>query len=207
MVFIKSAINFINNKNNFHMNFKNHLTEIAVCFSLYWIFVAPLYFIPDLKSGPLTFYLFLPAGVKLFSILVFKWRGLVGTALGTFTRLTYTDPTQPLISWLIVSVSATFAIYLVVELGLRLMRVERDLSNLKYLQIVLLALVASIINGYVFAYGVSALTIGQMSADLFHSGFLTVMGNFAGNAAFVCLLMLALKQKTVIADFINRLQK
>ena len=37
-----------------------------------------LYFIPALKSGPLTYYLFLPAAMKLFAILIFRWRAVKG---------------------------------------------------------------------------------------------------------------------------------
>jgi Ni/Fe-hydrogenase subunit HybB-like protein len=36
-----------------------------------------LYFIPALKSGPLTYYLFLPAAMKLFAILIFRWRAVI----------------------------------------------------------------------------------------------------------------------------------
>lgn len=83
------------------------------------------------------------------------------------------------------------------------MKVDRDLSNLQYYQIVVLATATSIVNGFVFAYVVSALTIGQMSGGLFHSGFTTVMSNFAGNAIVVCLAMLIVKNKLIIINFIK----
>jgi len=171
------------------------------------VFVAPLYLFPQLKSSPITFYVFLPAGVKLFAILIFRWRGLVGSALGTFSRLSFTDPAHPIISWLIVAAAANLAIYGIVSFGLRLMGVKKDLSNLKYYQIVLMATAASIANGFIFAHFVQLLKVGQMSNDLFHSEFMVIIGNFAGNAVFVCLAVLMMQKKQTIINFTSKLKK
>ena len=187
-------------------NIKNYLVEIAIAFALYWIFAGYLYFFPQLKSSPITYFLFLPAGVKLFAILIFRWRGAVGTGLAIFSRLMITDSAQPWVSWFIVAISATISLYAVVEIGLRLFNVDKNLSTLKYYQIVALATVSSIVNGFVFAYVVSALTIGQMSGNLFHSGFMTVIGNFAGNALFVCTAVVIMRNKTTIISFISKLK-
>lgn len=165
--------------------------------------MAPMYFLPQLKNSSVTYFLFLPAGIKLFAVLIFRWRGALGTGLAIFARLIFTDSSQPLTSWLLAAASVTLALYLVVEYGLKLMKVDRDLSNLQYYQIVVLATATSIVNGFVFAYVVSALTIGQMSGGLFHSGFTTVMSNFAGNAIVVCLAMLIVKNKLIIINFIK----
>ena len=180
------------------MKIKNIFFQIGVSFALYWALVAPLYFFPQLKSGPITYYIFLPAGIKLFTILIFRWRGLIGVALGTFTRLIFTDPSQSIASWFIVALSANLVIYLVIEFGLKILKVDRDLSNLNYYQVVGLATVASIFNGSVFAFAVSGLTTSQMSGGLFQSGFTTVMGNFAGNALFVCLALFIVQHKVTI---------
>ena len=188
------------------MKTKNTLLEIFISFSLYWAFVAPLYFFPQLKSGPITYYIFLPAGLKLLTILIFRWRGLVGVALGTFTRLMFTDPTQSMISWFLVAFSANLAIYVVVECGLKLFKVDRDLSNINYYQVVVLATLASILNGSVFAFAVSSLTTSQMSGGLFHSSFVTIMGNFAGNALFVCTALFILQHRIKIINFVSRLK-
>jgi hypothetical protein len=95
-------------------------------------------------------------------------------------------------------VAATLAIYIVVKIGLWLMKIDGDLSNLHYYQVVILAVVASIINGSVFAYAVDALTVGQYSEGLFSSGFVTVFGNFAGNAFVVCLLLFISQHQSLI---------
>lgn len=187
-------------------NIKSYLLEISISFALYWIFAGYLYLIPALKSSPITYFLFLPAGVKLFAILIFKWRGALGTGLAIFSRLMLTDPAQPWVSWFIAATSVTIALYLVVELGLKLFKIDKSLSNLHYYQIVVLATVSSIINGFVFAYVVSSLTIGQMSGDLFHSGFVTVIGNFIGNALFVCAAVLIMRSKLTILSFISKLK-
>ncbi len=118
-----------------------------------------------------------------------------------------TDSDQPWVSWLIVAVTVTITLYLVVELGLRIFKVENDLSNLSYFQIVAIATAGSIINGYVFAYVVNGLDTSQMSGGLFHSGFMGVIGNFAGNAIFVCVAVVIVRQQKRIKQFIAHLNR
>ena len=183
---------------------KNILVEIAISFALYWIFAAFIYFAPEIKNGLYNYYLFLPAGVKFFAVLIFGWRGAVGTGLAIFSRLILTDPLVPWYSWIIVSIASSLAMFLVVEWGLRLFKVERNLSNLKYYQIVVLATVTSVVNGFLFVYVVASLGIGQVSTEIFHNGIVVTMGNFAGNAVFVCTAVILLRQKTVILDYVNR---
>lgn len=184
---------------------KNHINEILISFALYWIFAGYLWFLPELKSTAITYFIFLPAGVKLFAVLVFQWRGAVGTGLAIFSRLTITDPNQPWISWLIVAITVSISLYVVVWLMLKLLRVNSDLSNFHYYQIVLLALVTSIVNGFTFAYVVHSLTDSEMSSGLFNSGFNAVIGNFAGNAVFVCAALFIMQNKTAIKNYLKRL--
>lgn len=187
------------------MNNKNYITEIGISFALYWIFAAFIYFVPQLKNGALNYYLFLPAGIKFFAVLVFGWRGALGTGLAIFSRLTITDPTQPWFSWIVVAIVSSLAMYLVVELMLKLLGVDRDLSNFRYYQIVLIATVTSIVNGFLFVSVVSALGIGEVSSGIFSNGVAVVMGNFTGNAVFVCVLVLILRSKVAIKNFIARI--
>jgi hypothetical protein len=181
----------------------SNLLEITIVFALYLAFVVPLYYFPSFKSSQITYYLFLPAGIKLFSILIFQWRGLIGVTLGTFTRLMIADPAQPIVTWFIVAAAVNLAIYLVIKVGLWLMKTNEDLSNLHYYQVVLLAVVTSIINGSIFAYTVGATTIGQYGDALFHNGLMNALGNFAGNAFIACLLLFISHRRSLIRQFIN----
>ena len=185
------------------LKYKKNLVEIFGSFALYWSFAAILYFIPVLKSGPLTYYLFLPAAVKLFTILIFRWRAVIGISLAVFSRLELVAPEQSTMSWLMIAVFTTLAIYLMIELDLKLLRVDGQLSNLKYSQVVFLALLTSLTNGFTFSYSVSHLTAIQVGENIFHGGFLAGIGSFAGNALIVCFLVLILKQKTSILNFIK----
>ena len=184
-----------------------NLVEILASFALYWSMASILYFIPALKSGPLTYYLFLPAAMKLFAILIFRWRAVIGVSLAVFSRLELVAPDESMLSWLIVAVFSTLAIYLVIELSLKLLRINRDLSNLKYLQVVILALLASLTNGFTYSFGVSHLTDMRVGENIFHGGFLAGVGSFAGNALVVCLLVLILEHKTSILNLINTMKK
>jgi hypothetical protein len=183
---------------------KNILTEIAIAFALYWLFVGLISLFPQLKSGPLTFYLFLPAGAKLFSILIFRWRGAIGVGLGTFLRLTLADPAYPWSDWLLVALSTTLLLFLAIEASLRILKIDEDLSNLRYYQIVVLAVVASIANGTAFIHSLSWVTGKAMENGLFHNSFSTVLSNFAGNALFVCSLMLIMQHKGMILNFMMK---
>ncbi|SNX28780.1 hypothetical protein SAMN06295945_1128 [Polynucleobacter meluiroseus] len=185
---------------------KSYIIEMLLSFVLYWIFVAPVFFLPQFQIGPVTYYLFLPAGVKLFAMMVFKWRGFVGIAVAAFTRLLITDPSQPWMSWFIVALSTSSVLYMIVVLGLKLFKVNKDLSNLGYYQVVALATVSSVVNGIVFAYGVNSLTTSQISRNLLHSGFAAIIANFAGNAIFVCALVLIMRHKDSIKSLINRVR-
>jgi len=91
----------------------------------------------------------------------------------------------------------------VVEGALQLFRVERNLSNLNYYQIVGLAFITSVVNGFLFSYVASAFGISQMSTGLWHKGAEVVLGNFAGNAAFVCLAMFLFKHKNFVTTLIK----
>lgn len=184
------------------MNLKSTLLEIAFSFALYAIFAWIIACIPQLKSGPLTYYLFIPAGIKLFAILICRWRGAVGTGLATFMRLVLADPTQPWLSWLLVPTATSLTLWIVVECGLKLFGINKNLSNLEYYQIVILAAVGSIANGFTFSYAVASLTSYQINGGFIYDGLLTTLGNFAGNALFVCCLMLIMQHKDKILDLL-----
>ncbi len=186
-----------------YLEIKTKSIEILIPFALYWFFIGFMSLIPDVQSKDLTYYLFLPAGVKLFSVLIFRINGAVGIALAVFLRLMLTNPSQLWFGCLIISIVLTLALYVVVEGALQLFRVERNLSNLNYYQIVGLAFITSVVNGFLFSYVASAFGISQMSSGPWHKGAEVVLGNFAGNAAFVCLAMFLFKHKNFVTTLIK----
>ena len=187
-------------------NLKSNLIEVLISFLLYGFFAWVISCFPQLKSGPLTFYLFIPAGVKLFSILIFRWRGAIGVGLGTFVRLLLVDPSNPWGTWLIVSLVTTSILFLAIELALKVIKIDKNLSNINYYQIVILAVIASVTNGVGFMQSVNFMTGHHMDGGAFHHNLLIIMANFAGNALFVCALIVILKQKRVILGFISMLR-
>lgn len=162
--------------------------------------------VPELKSGPLTFYLFLPAGAKLFTILIFSWRGAIGVGLGTFSRLLFVDQEQAWSDWFLVATITTLLLFLAIEAALKALRIDRELSNLRYYHIVVLAVIASIVNGAAFICSLNWVAGRAMDNGLFQSSFATVLSNFAGNAIFVCTLMLLLEYKKPILSLIIRIK-
>lgn len=180
---------------------KDSLVEIGITFSLYWVCLGLVYPFELLKSSPITYYLYLPSGIKLFTVLIFKWRAVIGVGLASSIRLIYGDPSQPWFAWVVIASIAILSIYLVVEVLLKALEVDQDLSNLNYYQVVFIATIVSIVNGFVFASGVSILTNTHFPGGIFQRGFLAAMGNFAGNAFFVCTMMLIVRHKARLTSF------
>lgn len=186
------------------MKFKTTLIEIALSFALYWVFIAIQDLFPFLKNTHITYYVFLPAGVKLLTILIFRWRGAIGVGLATFMRLDFAAPSHHWIDWLYVATITTAATFLVIELGLSFFKLDERLSNLKYCHLVILAVITSIVNGFVFAKGLYMLVGNEMEGGLLHNSLLLIMGNFIGNAIFVCALVLIMTQKKSIINFLKK---
>ena len=186
---------------------QNNLSEIGISFLLYWVFFGFTFLIPGLQSSPITYFVFIPAGMKLFAILIFNWRGALGSGIAIFSRLMLMNSVQFWSDWLLLAIAVSLALYLLVELMLWCFRIDPSLDGLSYYQIVMLATLASICNGFVYAYTYSQLDIGYLGGEsIIHAGYLTIMGNLAGNAIFVCAAVFILRNKELI-KVILRLKK
>jgi hypothetical protein len=187
-----------------HPTIKNNLVEITLSFLLYWIFFGFTFLIPALKSSPITYFVFMPAGMKLFAILIFRWRGALGSCIGIFSRLMLMNSAEFWGDWLLLAMAVSLALYALVELTLRCLRIDRNLDDLNYYQIVLLATLASLGNGVVYAYTYSKLSVSQLGDEsILHAGYLTFMGNFAGNAVFVCAAVFLLRKQDLIKSLVH----
>ena len=189
-----------------YLNIKTNLFEILFSFGLYWLFVGITNLIPGLHTGNLTFYLLIPAGVKIFAILIYRIRGAIGIFLGVFSRLLLAEPDHPWTSWLLISLTSIIVLFLVIEFMLQSFGVHSNLANLNYYQLVALVTATSVINGFLAVYGVDGLGMGAMnetSETLFHKCVVAVMGNFAASAIFVCIAVLLLKNKIYLLNLIN----
>ncbi len=133
-------------------------------------------------DGDLSFILYLPAGIKLLSILVFQWRGAIGIALAIFARFVFYDQNYTVLqSLLMASINAGVS-FLVIYSYLKIFNISSSLGNLNLWHIVGLSAVCSITNALLFIFRHLAFE------HYWHKVFLIVINNFTGNAVLVWLL-------------------
>lgn len=162
--------------------------KVGLPFGLYFLTLYVVKAFPMLVNHPeLSYFIYLPAGIKVLSVLIFGWMAAIGIGLAVFIRLTIFQPEQPWFIWLIVALVGSIVLVLVVNLTLKGLGVARDLHNLKYRDVVSLALFASIAHGFSYTYVIFA--IHNYDFDNFmRESMIIVMGGFFGNMLVIGLL-------------------
>lgn len=135
--------------------------------------------------------LFLPAGVKLLFVLVGRIPALVGLMAMAAFAASSEWPDRPLWSPLSFAVIGNANYYIAIFFVMRLLRIRRDLANLRYWHIVVLALAASVTNGVVhnFVYLVEGVAVRE---ELWTRATAMALGDFMG-----CFVVVALFQLSV----------
>ena len=170
-----------------HKHFLSNSLEIAIAFFLYLIALSATNLLKSLLDGDLSLLLYLPAGIKLLSILVFQWRGAVGIGLALFSRYLFYDHTYTVFESISMAIINAGATYLVICSYMKTFNISSTLDNLNFGHILGLSTVCSIANGLLFAWLLfyfRHLEIGQY----WHKAFLIVLSNFTGNAVLVWLM-------------------
>jgi len=162
-------------------------SEILATFLLYLMALVVSNMFSAVLDGDLSFILYLPAGIKLLSILVFQWRGAIGIAFAIFARFMFYDPNYTVLqSLLMASINAGVS-FLVIYSYLKIFKISSSLGNLNLWHIIGLSAVCSITNALLFSW---LLFIFRHLAfeHYWHKVFLIVINNFTGNAVLVWLL-------------------
>ena len=183
------------------------LLKIGVPFCLYFLTLYLVKFFPILENhSEWSYFIYLPAGIKVLSVLIFGWVAAIGIALAVFIRLAVLQPQQTWVVWLMVAVIISIVLVLVVNLTLRGLGVARDLHNLKYRDVVTLALFASITHGFTYTYLI--FVINQYSFDNFvRESMIIVMGGFFGNMLVISLLTYVAQHSRWVQRQIKRLNE
>ena len=177
--------------------------EIVATFTLYFVALGVSQLFPSLLLGNVSFLLYLPAGIKLLSILVFGWRGAVGIVLAIFVRLLTKDGTYLVLESLEMALINAGVSWAVIYGFLRAFKISSNLYNLNLWHIVGLSAVCSVTNGLLFSW----LLVGfnHLGAELYwHKVLMIVLGNFTGNAVLVWLLTYVSRHRLMLQ---NRLLK
>lgn len=137
--------------------------------------------------------LFLPAGVKLLFVLIGRFPALVGlTAMAAYAAID-DWPGRPLWSPISFAVIAHANYYVAIYVVMHLLKIRRDLVNLRYWHIVALSLAASATNGIIhnFVYLMQGVTRPE---DLWMKAAAMAFGDFMGCFVVVALFQLAVSR-------------
>ena len=95
------------------------LLKIGLPFCLYFLTLYAVKALPILVNHPeLSYFVYLPAGIKVLSVLIFGWMAAIGIGLAVFVRLLIFQPEQPWVVWFIVALVGSAVLVLVVNLTL-----------------------------------------------------------------------------------------
>ena len=141
--------------------------------------------------------LFLPAGVRLLACLVGREWGAFGVFLGSFLVVVPTTfPNETNAFHLMIASISTTSVYLSVVISLSFLKVSNDLSNLKFIHLPFIDLIATFSQAFFF------ILILYMANHLDESEllprFITQMtGNFLGGMVFLLSFL-------VLVNVLNR---
>ncbi len=164
------------------------LLKVGVPFCLYFLSLYAVQAFPVLENGSeLSYFIYLPAGIKLLSVLIFGWLAAIGVGLAVFIRLLIFQPQQPWFIWFLVAIIGSAVLVLAVNLTLKGLGVARDLHNLKYRDVIALALFVSLAHGFSYTYAIFAIHHYEFE-HFMRESMVIVMGGFFGNMLIIGLL-------------------
>lgn len=134
--------------------------------------------------------IFLPAGIKHLAILIGGGWGALGCflALLGLAREFWNDVAIGHIT--AYSAISTGATWLGLILGMRLLRIRRDLRNLQFIHLPMIDLITTALHG--FTTNVFFISVGMKSDNLIGNALAMMFGDFVGSFVLLTLLWLSL---------------
>ena len=173
--------------------FAGALIKIVISIVLYFLAFLPMSYLPDiLRNNDYSTFFYLPTGVKVLCVLLFDIWGAIGLAVGVLIRQSIQHPEFGMTLPLMIALENAIVFWASVKLALKAMGVGRDIENITYIKIVLLALLCSVMHG--FSYAFVLLKFSIISSDNFlRESFVTIISGFFGTMATVLLLSFSIK--------------
>lgn len=172
------------------------LIKIAISITLYFLAFLPMSYLPDgLRNNEYSTFFYLPTGIKVICVLLFDIWGAVGLALGVLIRQSIQHPEFGLTLPLVIALENAIVFWVAVTLGLRMMRVGRDIENITYIKIVLLALFCSVAHGFTYTFVLFEFNAIPTDSYLRES-LVTIISGFFGTMATVLLLSFFIRQSS-----------
>lgn len=172
------------------------LIKIAISIGLYFLAFLPMNYLPDfIRNNEYSSFFYLPTGVKVMCVLVFDIWGAIGVAMGVFVRQLIQHPELGLIFPLSVGLENAIILFGVVRLAMKALGVGRDIENLTYIKIVLIAFFVSAAHG--LSYTFVLVKFGLVSSESYlRESLVTTISGFFGTMATVLLLTLIFKNSS-----------
>lgn len=188
-----------------HNRLLSNSLEIAVAFLLYLIALVASNLIASLLDGDFSLLLYLPAGIKLLSILVFQWRGAIGIGLAILARFLFYDQAYTVMQSIAMASINAGVTYLVISSYLKVFKISENLENLNVWHIIGLSAVCSITNGFLFSWLLFYFKHLEFEQYL-RKVFFVVINNFTGNALIAWFLMY-LSRRQFLQKHLHNLQR
>ncbi len=149
--------------------------------------------------------LYLPAGIKLLSVLVFQWRGAIGIGLAILARFMFYDQAYTFLQAVAMASIIAGATYFVIYGYMKIFRISFNLENLNLWHVVGLSAVCSITNGFLFSWLLFYFNHLEFE-QYWRKVFFVVINNFTGNA-LVAWLLTYLARAQLFQKHLHNLQR
>jgi hypothetical protein len=168
----------------------------VISIALYFLAFLPMGYLPDLlRNNDYSTFFYLPTGVKVLCVLLFDIWGAIGIAVGVLIRQSIQHPEFGLDLPLIIALENAIVFWAIVNLSFKAMGVGRDIENITYIKIILLALFCSVAHG--FLYTLVLFEFNAIPADNYlRESLVTIISGFFGTMATVLLLSVAIKHSS-----------
>mgnify|MGYP003334213223 CR=1 FL=1 len=126
------------------------LLMVLASLALYFISLELTKLLPQLLIHDNWIYLvFLPAGSRLLSIMLFGIWGAIGDCIALFISAMNFLPEQQMIVWLTFATTSSLTSLIAIRLTMKQLKINLDLSNLQYWQIPALSVISNLAHAFV----------------------------------------------------------
>lgn len=169
------------------------LIKIGISIVLYFVAFLPTNYFPELiRNNEYSSFFYPPTGIKVLCILLFDIWGAIGLAVGVFIRHSIQHPELGYSFPLVVALENAIVFWVSIKVLLKAMGVGRDVENITYIKIVLLAVICSVIHGFSYTYVLFEFNVIP-AVNYFRESFVTAISGLLGTMAIVLLLSFSVK--------------
>ncbi len=169
------------------------LLMVLVSLVLYFISLEITKLSPEILIHDSWIYLvFLPAGSRLLSIMLFGSWGAIGDCIALFISAAEILPNQPATVWLSFATSSSLASLIAIRLTMKQLQINLDLSNLQYWQIPVLSVISNLIHAFITQFTLSYFLQKQYHFYI-RDSLAMALGDFIGTMLIIGTVTIGIK--------------